>query len=112
MFMSSPTQYSHSPFGETEAATKSPPSRLPDEKVFTTCPCKVVMNIAEVLLQTTMWSVFLGNKWTELTDASPPLKGGGGLKVCKQSVVFASQTLTVQSLEAVITRLPSAVKMA
>ena len=36
-YMYSPTQYIHSPFGETEAATKSPPSRLPDEKHFTTC---------------------------------------------------------------------------
>jgi hypothetical protein len=33
--MSSPTQYIHSPFGETEAAAKSP-SRS-DEKLFTTC---------------------------------------------------------------------------
>ena len=41
-------------------------------RIHSTCPCKVVMNIAEVLIQTTMWSVFLGNKWTELTDASPP----------------------------------------
>jgi hypothetical protein len=36
-YMSSPIQYIHSPLGETQAATKSPPSLLPDEKLFTTC---------------------------------------------------------------------------
>lgn len=29
-------QYIHSPFGDMQAATKSPPSLLPDEKLFTT----------------------------------------------------------------------------
>jgi hypothetical protein len=63
-------------------------------------------------LQTTMCSVFLGIRCTEFTVASPPLKGGGGLNVCTQSVVFTSQTFTVPSLEAVITRPPSLVNMA
>lgn len=36
-YLSSPTQYIHSPFGDTEAAAKSPPSLLPEEKLFTTC---------------------------------------------------------------------------
>lgn len=35
-YLSSPTQYIHSPFGDKQAATKSPPSLLPDEKLFTT----------------------------------------------------------------------------
>jgi hypothetical protein len=39
--MSSPTQYIHSPLGETEAATKSP-SFLPDEKLFTTWNKKIM----------------------------------------------------------------------
>ncbi len=34
---SSPRQYIHSPLGDTQLATKSPPSRFPDCKDFTTC---------------------------------------------------------------------------
>lgn len=36
-YRSSPTQYIQSPLGETHAPTKSPPSRFPDDRLFTTC---------------------------------------------------------------------------
>lgn len=35
-------QYIQSPLGEMHAATKSPPSRLPEEKLFTTCKSALV----------------------------------------------------------------------
>ena len=39
---------------------------------ISTCPWSVIIYIDDVSLHTIMWSVFLGKRWTEFTEASPP----------------------------------------
>ena len=59
-----------------------------------------MMAMLLVLLHTTIWSGFLGIRWTELTWMSPPAAfEPSDLNVLMHSTVFTFQILTVPSEE-------------
>lgn len=87
----------YSPFGETIAQTKSPPSRLPLENDLTICPCMFIITTVFERLHTTKCSGFLGSVCTLFTvkSAAP-----SDLYVPMHSVVFKLHTFTVPSEDA------------
>lgn len=79
------------------AVKKFPPSRLPDEKDRTICPCMFIITTVFDRLQTIKLSGFLGNTITEFTGKSILPRD---LNVEVHSVVFNDQTLTLPSEDA------------
>ena len=76
-----------------------------------TCPCMFIITTVLVLLHTTILSGFFGSKWTELTLTLPPAEAPIDLNVFKHSVVLVFHSLTVPSLEALISWCPSNVEI-
>ena len=68
-----------------------------------TWPCIVIMKAVLERVQTKMWSTFCGLECTLSTARSVPACPCGGLKDVRQSQDLASHTLTVLSLDPVIT---------
>ena len=68
-----------------------------------TWPCIVIMKAVLERVQTKMWSTFCGLECMLSTARSVPACPCGGLKDVRQSQDLASHTLTVLSLDPVIT---------
>lgn len=68
-----------------------------------TCPCIVIMKAVLERVHTSTWSTFCGFACTLSTERSAPASAAGGRKEARQSHVLASHTLTVLSLDPVIT---------
>ena len=68
-----------------------------------TWPCIVIMKAVLERVQTKMWSTFCGLECMLSTARSVPAWPCGGLKDVRQSEDLASHTLTVLSLDPVIT---------
>merc|ERR1719310_229419 len=109
---SSATQCTQPPCGETRHWTKSPPVRLPEEKVCTSMPERVMMKREDDLLHTIRCSGLSGMKATVLTASSLSPTSEGGRNCEMHSELRTSHTRTVPSLDAETTREPSGEKWA